>query len=401
MFPYIQGSGNRKTEIHINLSTLKKTIFYSWQSDLPNSTNRGFIGKCLEEAISSLNENLMIDAVIDRDTKNVIGTPDIASSIFNKIDNANIFVADVSFINANSSGKKCPNPNVLIELGYAAKALGWDKIICVFNSQYGKIEELPFDLRFRRPISYSIINPSNKTKDKKVLTNIFKDALQGIIEHDSNHNELQDYLKKILDKEVLTISNHLLKIIYGYDYNLTQENIGKLLDTKYEDLEYNLYEKKLLGFTIFKDWESYVQKLEGLINQPFFIQNANAETTSSILKILKSLRSISAFQVHNDLFNVGTETQEFSVIDGQKMNSDNPKGEFLLLKKIDFEKGVVVDWGKIKTTSTRKMLSYYTIKSESFKSYSAHLLEIIKTLDFYVAKSNNEFILDPLEFRSN
>ena len=83
------------------------------------------------------------------------------------------------------------------------------------------------------------------------------------------------------------------------------------------------------------------------------------------------------------------------------MNSDNPKGEFLLLKKIDAEKGVVVDWGKIKITSVRKMLSYYTIKSESFKNYSAHLLEIIKTLDFYVAKSNNEFILDPLEFRSN
>lgn len=380
---------------------MKKTIFYSWQSDLPNSTNRGFIGKCLEEAIFSLNKDLMIDAVIDRDTKNVIGTPDIVSSIFNKIDNANIFVADVSFINADSSGKKCPNPNVLIELGYAAKALGWDKIICVFNSQYGKIEELPFDLRFRRPILYSIINPSNKTKDKKVLTNIFKDALQGIIEHDSNHNELQDYLKKILDKEVLTISNHLLKIIYGYDYNLTQGNIGKLLDTKYEDLEYNLYEKRLLGFTIFKDWESYVQKLEGLINQPFFIQNANAETTSSILKILKSLRNISAFQVHNELFNVGTETQEFTVIDGQKMNSDNPKDEFLLLKKIDSEKGVVVDWGKIKITSVRKMLSYYTIKSGSFQNYSAHLLEIIKTLDFYVAKNNNEFILDPLEFRSN
>ncbi|MBF4491532.1 hypothetical protein IR010_03195 [Flavobacterium sp. MR2016-29] len=380
---------------------MKKTIFYSWQSDLPNSTNRGFIGKCLEEAISTLNEDLSIDAVMDRDTKNVIGTPDIASSIFNKIDNANIFVADVSFINADSSGKKCPNPNVLIELGYASKALGWDKIICVFNNQYGKIEELPFDLRFRRPISYSVLNSSNKTKDRKVLTNIFKDALQGIIEHDSNHNELQDYLKKILDKEVLTICNHLLKIIYGYQYNLTQENIGKLLDTKYEDLEYNLYEKKLLGFTIFKDWESYVQKLEGLINQPFFIQNANAETTSSILKILKSLRSISAFQVHNDLFTCGAETQEFTVIDGQKMNSDNPKGEYLLLKKIDLEKGIVVDWGKIKITSIRKMLFYYTIKPASFKNYSAHLLQIIKTLDLYVAKSNNEFILDPLEFRSN
>lgn len=380
---------------------MKKTIFYSWQSDLPNATNRGFISKCLENALTELNEDLLIDAVIDRDTKNIVGTPDIASSIFSKIDIANIFIADISFINHTSPGKKCPNPNVLIELGYAAKALGWDKIICVFNTDYGKIEDLPFDLRFRRPISYTISNPSNKTKDRSILTNILKDALKGIIEHDSNHDELQDYLKKLLDKEVLTICNHLLKIIYGYDYSLSRENVSKLLSTEYHDFEYNLYEKKLLGFTILKDWESFVGKLEALINQSFFIQNANAGMTSSILKIIKSVRSISAFQVQNELFNLGAETNDFKVVDGQKMNPDNTKGEYLLLRKIDSEKGVVVDWGKIKTKSIRKMLSYYTIKSEVFKIYSMHLLDLIKNIELYVEKSNNEFVLDPLEFKVN
>lgn len=380
---------------------MKKTIFYSWQSDLPNSTNRSFISKCIENAISELKEDLMIDAVIDRDTKEVIGTPDIASSIFSKIDIANIFVADISFINSDSKVRKCPNPNVLIELGYAAKTIGWDRIICVFNNQYGKIEELPFDLKFRRPISYSISNPSNKTKDKIALTNILKEALKGIIEHDSNHDELKDYLKKILDKEVLTICNHLLKIVYGYEYSLSQENISKLLETKYEFLEYNLYEKKLLGFTILKDWESFVHKFESLINQPFFIQNANAETTALILKIIKSLRSISAFHVHNDIFNVEEETIDFKVINGQKMNPDNPKDEYLLLRKIDSEKGIVVDWGKIKIKSIRKMLSFHTIKSENFKNYSFHLIDLIKTIDLYVERNDNEFILDPIEFRMN
>lgn len=380
---------------------MKKTIFYSWQSDLPNATNRGFINKCLENALTEINHDLLIDAVVDRDTKNIIGTPDIASSIFSKIDEANIFVADISFINHNSTDKKCPNPNVLIELGYAAKALGWDKVVCVFNADYGKIEDLPFDLRFRRPVSYSITNPSNKTKDRAFLTSTLKDALKGIIEHDSNHDELQDYLKKTLDKEVLTICNHLLKIIYGYDYSLSRENVSKLLSTKYTDLEYNLFERKLLGFTILKDWESFVGRLEALINLPFFIQNANPGMTSSTLKIIKSLRSISALHVHNDLFNLTAETNDYKVIDGQKMNPDNPKGEYLLLRKIDSDKGVVVDWGKIKIKSIRKMLSYYTIKSDAFKNYSIHLLDIIKNIDLYVDKNGNEFVLDPLEFRVN
>ena len=31
-----------------------RTVFYSWQSDLPNATNRGFIEDCLERALEDL-----------------------------------------------------------------------------------------------------------------------------------------------------------------------------------------------------------------------------------------------------------------------------------------------------------------------------------------------------------
>ena len=64
------------------------TVFYSWQSDLPNSTNRGFIGDCLERAIKELraDPNLQVDPCLDRDTQNVPGSPDIATTIFDKID---------------------------------------------------------------------------------------------------------------------------------------------------------------------------------------------------------------------------------------------------------------------------------------------------------------------------
>ena len=31
---------------------MKKIVFYSWQSDLPNSTNRGFIQQSLENAVN-------------------------------------------------------------------------------------------------------------------------------------------------------------------------------------------------------------------------------------------------------------------------------------------------------------------------------------------------------------
>ncbi|HEX5445733.1 MAG TPA: hypothetical protein VFW87_18035 [Pirellulales bacterium] len=31
-----------------------RTLFYSWQSDLPNSTNRGFIDDCIHRALKEL-----------------------------------------------------------------------------------------------------------------------------------------------------------------------------------------------------------------------------------------------------------------------------------------------------------------------------------------------------------
>jgi hypothetical protein len=75
-------------------------IFYSWQSDLPNATNRSFILKALENAAKDIaaDETINVEPVIDRDTKGIAGAPDIAKTIFEKIDSADVFVADVSII---------------------------------------------------------------------------------------------------------------------------------------------------------------------------------------------------------------------------------------------------------------------------------------------------------------
>lgn len=136
-------------------------VFYSWQSDLPNATNRGFIEQALKAAAKALknDDSLQVEPVIDRDTTGVPGSPNITETIFRKIDQANVFVADISIINREASGQAAsgrlmPNPNVLLELGYALKALGEQQIILVLNEAYGGPEALLFDLRMRRVIPY-------------------------------------------------------------------------------------------------------------------------------------------------------------------------------------------------------------------------------------------------------
>ena len=160
---------------------MRRIIFYSWQSDLPNPCNRGLIQVALEEAASKIaaDNAIAVEPVVDRDTQNVPGSPDIASTIFSKIASADIFVADISIVTRAEGMRSSPNPNVLIELGYALKTLGHERIVSVFNKGFGKIEELPFDLRMRRVLVYEMPKDAKeRASERTKLAKQFEEALR-------------------------------------------------------------------------------------------------------------------------------------------------------------------------------------------------------------------------------
>ena len=158
------------------MNGIKRIIFYSWQATYEAKTNRYFIENCIKRAIKQINTNdsVELEVRLDHDTKNKIGSPSIVETILNKIVKSSIFICDVSIINSNSNEKKTLNPNVAIELGYAASALGWENIILVFNLSSGNIEDLPFDIRHRRILSYSLKNNEDKKKPRELLVRAIK-----------------------------------------------------------------------------------------------------------------------------------------------------------------------------------------------------------------------------------
>jgi hypothetical protein len=140
-------------------------VFWSWQSDHPGRISRHFIRDALAQAIASLNESADIeDAVrpevtLDQDRQGVPGSPDLARTIFEKIDASQVFVADVTPVGRTTGKptKKLTNPNVAIELGYALRAVTDRGLLMVLNEHYGKQEHLPFDLRHKAgPIRYRL-----------------------------------------------------------------------------------------------------------------------------------------------------------------------------------------------------------------------------------------------------
>jgi hypothetical protein len=159
---------------------MKRTIFYSWQSEHPSSLCRNVIQASLEAALKKLgkDDSTEITPVLDRDTGGVPGSPSISDKIFEKIVLADVFVADVSLsrrtaewrllgftLTHRSKTRRTPNPNVLLELGYAVAILGWDRIILVQNTEYGGPDDLPFDLRGRRTVTFAL--GAHNTADEK------------------------------------------------------------------------------------------------------------------------------------------------------------------------------------------------------------------------------------------
>lgn len=164
---------------------MKYTIFYSWQSDLPNSTNRGFIEDVINRAVKDINSSDEYEAyvILDRDTKGVPGSPNISQTLLEKIKKCDAFVADISIVTGwkEPGDRPSPNPNVLLELGYAIALLGWERIVLFCNDIYGTDEKLPFDIRQHRRIDYRLSKGSDKQQVRQVLVSVFKSALIGLV----------------------------------------------------------------------------------------------------------------------------------------------------------------------------------------------------------------------------
>ena len=172
-----------KTVIIENCKLKNFRIFYSWQSDLPNNTNRSFIQNAIQDAIEELNEENHWELFIDQDTRGECGSPDIANTILKKIDNSDIFIADVTAI-SNKEQKLIPNPNVLFELGYSFKSVGDGKVIMVCNIAYGDVENLPFDLGLKRQLIYNCKqDEQEKSKIRKELKDQLKRKSQEIVKN--------------------------------------------------------------------------------------------------------------------------------------------------------------------------------------------------------------------------
>jgi hypothetical protein len=134
--------------------------------------------------------------LIDRDTRGVPGSPPIVDTIFRKIDQAAVFVPDLTFVGNRIDGRPTPNPNVLIEYGWALKSLSHVRIVPIMNVAFGtpNAESMPFDMRhLRNPITYDCPEDADDETRKRVreaLANDLESAIRDVFESVEFKNSL-------------------------------------------------------------------------------------------------------------------------------------------------------------------------------------------------------------------
>ena len=320
-------------------------IFFSWQSDLSSNKTTRFIDECLIEVESILQNIVSIKP--DRATEGLTGSPDITESIFSKIDDADLFIADLSIVNkfivqdkdenTEENRKFTPNSNVLLETGYAARALSWDRVICLFNQQYGNPNDFPFDIDHRRMTPYQFTQSTREDEKKRIVKIIADTVLQlivagGVKRRGKAYFEVggYDFTRHIVTK---TVSPYKLR-----DSKYYQESTKKILEKC--RLLYDEIKKIELPIE-----ENLIEETENLVDMEHPLANIDwggipikkkfVDDEKTFIK--KSVQKYLSETIGDDFFDLGNLQVKVSLINKhtEYIGSDDEKRKLDLIEKLN------------------------------------------------------------------
>lgn len=247
----------------------KFSVFYSWQSYIGGFSNREYI----RDKINAAFAEMKIDIVLLEDSRGSTGAPNIPNAILTKIIKSDIFICDITpahTLNIKDNKKRAlPNPNVMFELGFAVRSLGWERIICVCNEEYGDGETLPFDISSHRIITYCKKEGEKKSTKSLSLTQLLKDIV-------SNYDNI------IAKRNEYNYKKHDTEIFYKLmSFASEEEFINGITDFRSSGRFFRWYEKC---------WD-YIQYFQDYPQNKFINSHLN-ESFSKLAKALDGLKTL-------------------------------------------------------------------------------------------------------------
>lgn len=180
---------------------MKLTVFFSWQSDIDNDilNNKSFLCNCINSALKNIENKGELKNVFfefQESTSNISGNPSIPNTLNKRIENCDIFIADLSIVDSYSrlelflrklrkaKTKRGPNNNVFGEYNKALASHCEEQVITIMNYLNGNPKDnnslIPFDVRERRfPIGYLLKSDKDIEEVKKSVITQLENAIKG------------------------------------------------------------------------------------------------------------------------------------------------------------------------------------------------------------------------------
>lgn len=186
-------------------------MFFAFQMDIDDKFGKGFIQSAIEIAIQKFKDE-GIDVSLDFGFRGTPGTPLLIEEMLKKSSESDMVIVDLTFTSSKiwsdskkisilgkeirilkkTQDKKSPNPNVLLETGYAWAKKGTYRTLAVMNAAFGSPDLLPVDLKgFRWGITYSLNddNYSDRKSIRKDLSNDLYDAIKAAISSEAQYQQ--------------------------------------------------------------------------------------------------------------------------------------------------------------------------------------------------------------------
>lgn len=221
--------------------------------------------------------------------------------------------------------------------------------------------------------------------------------------HKKLNQELFDYAKLQIDREVLSIVNQLQKIVLGLENReFSFKGINEFLALDIGEIKNVLKKNEYLGFQVLQNWVMSEKEFHDILKNPFILLKLEDDQIISIIGMLKSLRRLERVQKSGSLYRATKrKAVNFKIQSGVEISAENKAlpDRYLLLERLKENEYVVKDFGDISKYNLEKCLNYFVVNDETLETYCNIIHDLISCINNWVDITGDEFLLDQKKFR--
>lgn len=159
-------------------------------------------------------------------------------------------------------------------------------------------------------------------------------------------------------------------------------------------LKPELLNLEVLGFLIFKDNEDNLKEFMEFFNNQVYINFLSKLEKNTLSKVILQLRNLFKVLADESIYNQKYKNENYYIIEGQKINSNNPRNGYLLMEKKSKNEGVVLNGGIIIKSKVDLTTYYYSIKPDKVEILASIINQMSIEIQNWIRLTGNYFIFN-------